>query len=240
MPFHRLLDLAVICDKYDTVKIVRPFVTAWSRDLEELSLQNGYEESLFIAWTFGYHSIYQSLSSRLVLFTIKGPDGECLNSGGDFLGPTMPLDSIETIVRVRQDTISALLDTCYKKFDAVLAATHACVVSQPSDNRQSVEACHASVVGSLVRGFHQLGLFPKRPTASEVPRNINELSKSLMDLTIYFHKSCEGSRYNHTIEDHTECTKAAQLSDSIQDILKKIPSAVLDSHKKHMDDQAKK
>ncbi|KAF2495659.1 hypothetical protein BU16DRAFT_527437 [Lophium mytilinum] len=238
MPFHRLLDLAVICDKYDTVKIVRPFITAWSQNLEELSLQNGYEESLFIAWTFGYHSIYKSLASRLVLSAIIGPDGECLNSGGDFLGPTMPLNSIETILKVREDTISTLLNTCYKKFDATLATPHVCTV-----NQKHVEACHASIVGSLVRGFHQLGLFPDRPAASEISLNISELSASLINLPIYSCKTNTGSSYNYdynTIRDHTACTKAAQLSDPIQDILKNIPSAALDSHKTHMDEQAKK
>jgi hypothetical protein len=28
MPFHRLLNLAVVCEKYDTMKVVRPFLAA--------------------------------------------------------------------------------------------------------------------------------------------------------------------------------------------------------------------
>lgn len=69
--FHILLRLAVLCDKYDTVKLVRRYITEWITCVKALKplLDPQSEEWLFIAWVFGEKSIYEQVSKDLVLVT---------------------------------------------------------------------------------------------------------------------------------------------------------------------------
>jgi hypothetical protein len=65
-----LLQLAVVCDKYDAVQSVRPFLDLhhWTHDLvPNVETQiNCHPSWLFIAWTFGYKDTFASLAKHLV------------------------------------------------------------------------------------------------------------------------------------------------------------------------------
>jgi len=157
-----------------------------------------------------------------------------VNSAGNIIGKTMPPGSIETIQSVRYDTMKALLDECYRKFDAILASPKSC-----RDAGGRGDVCHVSIIGSLVRGFHQLGL-SHRPDAVNVRGSIEDLSESLMNMPIYapdWNLSSGDGHHEQSI--HADCIQAARLADSIREILHNIPSAVLNSHRNHMDEQAK-
>lgn len=67
--FACLAELAVLCDKYDTVGLVQPFIENWMRPWTLLCLESGYEDWLFIAWTFGCQQIFDRLVESLVLST---------------------------------------------------------------------------------------------------------------------------------------------------------------------------
>jgi hypothetical protein len=65
-----LLQLAVLCDKYDVVKLVRPFLDLhhWTRGLipNVETRINCHPSWLFIAWTFGYKDTFVALAKHLV------------------------------------------------------------------------------------------------------------------------------------------------------------------------------
>lgn len=65
--FECLLEIAVLCDKYDVAQLVRPFIEGWMRPWINFYLEPGYEHWLFIAWTFGCQEIFDTLASALVL-----------------------------------------------------------------------------------------------------------------------------------------------------------------------------
>jgi hypothetical protein len=57
--------LAVVCDKYDLVSLVRPFVDlhCWAeRFFYRAPLQNAWAGWLFVAWTFGYTQSFNDLA----------------------------------------------------------------------------------------------------------------------------------------------------------------------------------
>ena len=61
------------------VSIVRPFIKNWTGPWEGVSNKIGFEEWLFVAWTFGYPKIFKPIMDRLVLNTTTNAGGQCLN-----------------------------------------------------------------------------------------------------------------------------------------------------------------
>lgn len=144
--------------------------------------------------------------------------------------------------------------------------------------------CDALTVGSLVRGFEPLGLWPERPDPSEIFTSVSKLTDALRDIQIHtllgdvskeiadlkrcldeYDKRIKSySTYNYPGQStltndlsklqqpistlvnktsaniHKGCNFKKKFDEDIQNILDKIPSAVLDSHLQHMEEQSKK
>ncbi len=63
--FDNLAALAVLCDKYDMIHFVRPWLAKWQS--RPLAIVRGPEERLFIAWTFGdYMSFVHNVKKLIV------------------------------------------------------------------------------------------------------------------------------------------------------------------------------
>jgi hypothetical protein len=90
LDFQELVNLAALCDEYDMVPIVRPFSTKWIHTLEPLAEKIGFEEWLFVAWTFGCPEIFDRIACRLVLFASTNAYGQCLNEEEKVLEDFMP------------------------------------------------------------------------------------------------------------------------------------------------------
>lgn len=65
--FQNLLDLAIICDKYDCATAVSLWTDIWTKDWKKMAQDAGYEQWLFIAWTFGVEDVFHSLSKKLIM-----------------------------------------------------------------------------------------------------------------------------------------------------------------------------
>jgi hypothetical protein len=83
LTFKNLLELAIICDKYNCAGGVWVWVEAWIADWEPLKVTSGYEEWLFIAWVFGIEEGFEELSRKIILESYFDPsDGELRTVGG--------------------------------------------------------------------------------------------------------------------------------------------------------------
>ena len=86
-----LLHLAVICDKYDVVQLVRPFLNLhqWHEGLvpNVKARVNCHPSWLFIAWTFGWSDIFDSLAEYLTLTTSLNSDNLAICGAGEELSP---------------------------------------------------------------------------------------------------------------------------------------------------------
>ncbi len=84
-----LYNLAILCDKYDCVHLIKPWVDEWFRDGGH---QVGGEASkrLFIAWCFGRTETFRIAAS--VLLTQSGTDdsGQLLDLKKQVIPDTMP------------------------------------------------------------------------------------------------------------------------------------------------------
>ncbi len=80
LSYAHLLALAVVCDKYDLVKLVRPFLDLyeWAEPHRPRSVDDEkWEPSwLFVAWTFGFGESFEPLARHLVKnISLEGEDG---------------------------------------------------------------------------------------------------------------------------------------------------------------------
>ena len=96
LEFHELISLAVVCDKYDTAGLVRPWIKTWEESLKNWSViveQPGGEEYLFFAWTFGYLSTYEKIANRLIYNSTYDHKGQFF-AHGNLLGKDLPPGAI--------------------------------------------------------------------------------------------------------------------------------------------------
>ena len=73
LPYQTLLQVAVLCDQYQCVNLVRPWLPQWLADEETSSLQLGNESWLFIAWVFGRENVFRDLAFKMVKGTFVNP-----------------------------------------------------------------------------------------------------------------------------------------------------------------------
>lgn len=65
LSFKTLLEVAVLCDKYDCVELVKPWLPSWLVKENTQSQVRGNEQWLFIAWVFNREKIFESLVAQL-------------------------------------------------------------------------------------------------------------------------------------------------------------------------------
>lgn len=94
--FDTFIALAILCDKYDCVGLIKPWLHSWvGNDGTEFKWdESGYESWLFIAWVLGWKDRFQSLAIKLVRTVQINDAGEILTWNGDILPSQMPPDII--------------------------------------------------------------------------------------------------------------------------------------------------
>jgi len=98
LKYKVLLQVAVLCDLYDCVKLVRPWLAGWMEDDKAEAKKVGQENWLFIAWVFGRVEVFESLSLKLAYeMRIDSATGSCLNAVGSLIVEPLPPDIMGNI-----------------------------------------------------------------------------------------------------------------------------------------------
>ena len=92
LSFRDLYHLAVVCEKYDAVGAFRPFWDRYGAPHLSYVGEVGYEEWLYIAWTFGIEDVYMKVMSKLVSETCMIEEN--LSRAGRRLEPILPLYAV--------------------------------------------------------------------------------------------------------------------------------------------------
>ncbi|KAL8795387.1 MAG: hypothetical protein Q9195_002128 [Heterodermia aff. obscurata] len=101
LTFEQLLNVCILCDKYDCITLVRPWISKWLDRQRYPAGEKLYEEWLFIAWTTGDEATFESTGRNLILHA--NPDGSRkLNEG---------------IPEARLQTITMLIDLTHTLVD---------------------------------------------------------------------------------------------------------------------------
>ncbi|KAH6675915.1 hypothetical protein B0J14DRAFT_587588 [Halenospora varia] len=240
--YRELLGVAILCDQYDCVELVRPWLGTWTCYEAIQCFVVGHEQWLFIAWVFGREDTFSRLSSALVRSLAVDGAGQAVNHHGQKMADPMPLGIVENILAVRRSAISSLLQVLYDRLTLFEAATNSTIcqvgyqenrLDEDSYQEDTRKECDAITYGSLTLGLARLGLFPRKD-ADEISISITELALSIQTLVIIrlpLFRDSYGHRYRGLI--HENCG-FSDLIDKIETTLANIPSPVLESHTAHM------
>lgn len=251
--FYELLNLAILCDKYDVVKLIRPWYSCWLETDREQYCAPGQEEWLFIAWTFGKEAVFKDLSKHLVLTMTIDDLGRELNGEGILIGSNMPPDVgslpryhdlwiamadfvIEIIFTHRMDKIRQLLNLCNHYLDRYISATKSvCRIFEEYDSWSEYHsACNAMVLGSLIRKLNDTGLWPV-PEAETVKMSVTTLGEKMMKMTCHV-KPAKSSND----PEHRNCSFTTGLREDVQSVLGEVKDSVSASNLEHIRAQAEK
>jgi hypothetical protein len=81
LEFKQLLELARICNRYDTNQLIYPYIHSWISPHQPKILQQGYEQWLYIAYQFGLEDDYSKLSKYLAIECRINPEKQLLVPG---------------------------------------------------------------------------------------------------------------------------------------------------------------
>lgn len=82
LTFRQIVQLAEISERYETNKILIPFLAKWTDPYRQAILEPGNEEWLFVAYQFGFEEDYLRLAKHLTLTCHMGKNGT-LNGPSD-------------------------------------------------------------------------------------------------------------------------------------------------------------
>jgi hypothetical protein len=86
---EELYNLAILCDKYDCVHLIKPWVDEWFRDAE-LQIVGESAKRLFIAWSFGRTERFRIAASVLLMQSGMDETGQLLDLKGQAIPEVMP------------------------------------------------------------------------------------------------------------------------------------------------------
>lgn len=90
LEYRDLLQMAVLCDQYDCIPLVIPWLKKWLENKYSESKKSGQEGWLFIAWVFGIEEVFQDLAGDMYLRSSISMSRELLLDGESLLEPTPP------------------------------------------------------------------------------------------------------------------------------------------------------
>ncbi|CZR66909.1 uncharacterized protein PAC_16810 [Phialocephala subalpina] len=218
LTYKTLLDVAVLCDRYNCVELVEPWLSQWLSDEEKSWKEAGHENWLFIAWVFARDKVFSDLAARMVREATTNDDGKCLTSSGAEVSGPMPPKVLERIQEVRKELIKNLLEVPYSRLDRY-ESTVASICSRPGNR----EGCDAAIYGSIARGVQKAGLWPRKQ-AEDIHMSAKELATRVKDIRIYAPYDSYSNQY----------CGGPGFWDQIPNILSAVPSPVLDLPRRHM------
>lgn len=98
LDFHTLFEVARLCDYYDCIMLVKPWLSSWLKNEEQESVIRGQEGWLFIAWVFGREDVLLTLAKRVLWTAETNHSAECVletsNGVKQAFEIPMPLDLV--------------------------------------------------------------------------------------------------------------------------------------------------
>ncbi|KAK8188431.1 uncharacterized protein BKA78DRAFT_355147 [Phyllosticta capitalensis] len=206
------------------------------------SPEHNLEDWLWILWELGQEERFESLALSLVKTVRVGPAGECLTASGRTLDPSsdlqhIPPDIIESIMEVREKTVSAILEVLHDILDTYIQPNGfrqaLCCHGSPHVTEEQLD-CDSMTIGSLYQWLRGAGLDTQRMDSS----SSSATNMSINDLSAKF-ETVKTRRY----AGHGSCLNSG-ISDGLREdlsyLVQNIPSPLRQIHRSHLQRQAKK
>lgn len=229
---ENLADLAVLCDKYDMIRFVRPWLARWQS--RPLAIMSAHEDRLFIAWTFGDYASFVTNTKRLVL-SCNTDDAGRLTRGEKVIELDFAPGLVDNILRARKAILTATVEACsrftncYGPGPVHLPHTASSVIPKQSDTL---------VFWSLKLGLPAIRVWPGPVNADDIHMGIDDMVMQLPDRSCCAKKDRASGR-----SDHSGCGYGggADLTREVVGIYDRfLPAVFEESYRKHMEEQARK
>lgn len=136
------------------------------------------------------------------------------------------------MLKIRKESIDALLKICYATIDKVEQGG---ICQAPNSRMQ--EECYVLTLGSLVHRFKSLNMWNPRRTSSDVYQSIQSFHDTLKQGKVHLFPN-EGKGYSSA--NHHGCSPSAGMLTEFSEMFSALPSPVQDHHLRHIKCQAKK
>lgn len=144
--------------------------------------------------------------------------------------------TLESILKVREVILDAMLSACYEVIDA-LVSDKVCQLSNISAlDDQPDEGCRYIIIGLYLEWLTNTTYFPRCPGASTLDLSVHALQEQLCKVTDKSHEM--ENRFGRTVSAHKRGFKSVNLGLYIANSVGNMPSPVLEFHRKHMAVQA--
>ncbi|CAI6260075.1 unnamed protein product [Periconia digitata] len=120
LPLGQLLQLTLVTEKYDVVHIVRPFLEMFEWASIDKYVEHRSPFWLLVTWTFGYSESFAAFAIALIRLIEITEGGSIEVAGVVLLEKYMPPGIVESMLRIREETIDKMLTRCYNLLDGAL------------------------------------------------------------------------------------------------------------------------
>ncbi|CZR54653.1 uncharacterized protein PAC_04537 [Phialocephala subalpina] len=243
----QIYQLAILCDKYDCVHLVGPWLDDWLEKAESIDVVRHHtylllkrfrggdnnsackevdsEKWLFIAWVFGKQEIFEQTAKNKLLRACTNEEGQLLTFKNELAPEAMPPDVLKQILSLRLAALEKLLDIVYRRVRGFADNKEIHCPREGVDKNR--KACDAIIYGSLIRGLELVDLQSTRDL-QDIKFSINQVSSKIKNLEIHslnpFHESCFERDFEVQVDS----------------VLSNLGNPVLDSHRRHMEEQQRK
>ncbi|KAH8730447.1 hypothetical protein GQ44DRAFT_756355 [Phaeosphaeriaceae sp. PMI808] len=158
--------------------------------LDELILEPGYEQWLYVAWQFGLEDDYMSIANQLVMTCTLNEEGKILAPNTSYpISEKIPLGEspIHSLHAARRTILATLLKTTRKTLDEMLNKPTCCLTNSPSWEQT---VCTARSFYGLHRYLRKHEIYPMLMTtnpldhASKIQFSVRRITQILTDPSI--------------------------------------------------------
>ncbi|TVY49041.1 hypothetical protein LOCC1_G001343 [Lachnellula occidentalis] len=216
LSYEQFLNVAILCDEYDCVNLVKPWLSKWFAYKHGAENYGAYQEGdyLFIAWVFGRQKTFNDLAKMMLLDVrvTEENQSECLTHWGAKFSHLIPQGLTENFLKIRSETVTKVLEF----YSRIL------YVSEDQRCLKGLGQCDVIQYGLSARQLDRSRLFDSRGDALRYNGSIHDLGMYIQPYpspTLHIHRACDRI--------------GVEIQRTVMQIMRAIPHPVLPVHRQH-------
>ncbi|KAF2203538.1 hypothetical protein GQ43DRAFT_461464 [Delitschia confertaspora ATCC 74209] len=180
--FEELVKVMRFCQRHETTRFLIPWLqSSLSLWLPKL-LKPGYELWLLVAYQLRYWDTLELIVAEIAVTMYQDDEEDWVVPRGTNLSKSdLPKCIMDNLLRLRTSTIQAILTECHDCIEDLSSGSPKIYPCRAPHDR---ERCACISLGSLLRSFKDLGIWPQRPGAQDIKMSAREFQLHVMNIDI--------------------------------------------------------